>query len=175
DSYAETRGDSETINSPFAGLSMITESESHADEELPAADESPFEGFYSTESPFGEETYSEADAQSDTAQDFLEAVHDEEFEDALEQLLDEGAARALADAQQWSAAPSEAETRASLDEWIAPVVTGWERAIDGFAGGLENADLHGIAEQELDELLDTLETSALPTEAFENFLGKLIR
>ena len=52
---------------------------------------------------------------------------------------------------------------------------GWERAIDGFAGGLENADLHGIAEQELDELLDSLETSALPTEAFDNFLGKLVR
>ena len=51
-------------------------------------------------------------------------MHDEEFEDALEQLLNQGAARALADAQQWSAAPSEAETRASLDEWIAPVVTG---------------------------------------------------
>ena len=71
DSYAGTRGDSETFISPFAGLSMITESQSHADEELPAADESPFEAFYSTESPFSEETYTEADAQSDAAQDFL--------------------------------------------------------------------------------------------------------
>ncbi|MFD4351472.1 hypothetical protein ACFWPX_02880 [Nocardia sp. NPDC058518] len=177
DSYIESRGDSEDYVSPFAGMSPLGEATDQATEQAdPEFDESPFESFSFTESPFGEHTYSEADEQSQLATEFLETMHDEEFTEALEQLLNEGAARALSDAQQWTVTPSEAECRESLQEWIAPLVTEWERAIDNFAGGLENADLHGLAEHEVDELLDSLETpAALGSEAFENFLGKLVR
>lgn len=169
--------DTEDYVSPFSGLSPFGESMEQATE-VPVAefDESPFEGYSFTESPFGEHGYAEADEQSQLATEFLEALHDEEFAEALEQLLDEGAARALSDAQQWSVTPSESECRESLQEWIAPLISEWERTIDSFASGLENADLHGLAEQELDELLDSLETpAALGSVAFENFLGKLVR
>ncbi|WP_433734023.1 hypothetical protein ACQP0C_17935 [Nocardia sp. CA-129566] len=177
DPYAESPGDAEEFVSPFAGLSTLTETAPLTDEQPGAEPEgSPFEGYSVTESPFGEHTDSEADAQSQEAIEFLEALYDEEFTDALEQLLDEGAARILADAQQWTVTPSEAEARESLQEWMAPLVTEWEHAIDAFASGLENADLHGLTEQELDELLDSLETPpALESEAFESFFGKLIR
>ena len=135
DSQVTWRGDTETYNSPFAGLSAISEPESSSSEQIaPESAESPFEGIYFTESPFSEETYSEADEESTAIRDFLEALHDEDFEDALEQLLNEGAARALADAQQWSAPPSEVEAREALEVWIAPLISEWERAVDGFAG-----------------------------------------
>ncbi|MFI9407316.1 hypothetical protein [Nocardia sp. NPDC052316] len=177
DSYTESRGATEDYVSPFSGLSPFGEAVDEAVEQSAAEfDESPFESYSFTESPFGESEYSAADEQSQLATEFLEALHDEEFTEALEQLLDAGAARALADAQQWSMTPSEAECRESLQEWIAPLITEWERTIDNFAGGLENADLHGLAEQELDELLDSLETpGALGSEVFENFLGKIVR
>ncbi len=177
DSQVSSRGDTETYSSPFAGLSTIPEPESASSEEIaPESAESPFEGIYFTESPFSEETYSEADEESAAIRDFLAALHDEDFEDALEQLLNEGAARALADAQQWSAPPSEVEAREALEVWIAPLISEWERAVDGFAAGLEHTDLAEIADQELDELLDSLESPAtLGSEAFDNFIGKLVR
>lgn len=177
DSYTESGSDTESYVSPFAGLSSLTEAGADSSEDAPdASEESPFDSYYATESPFGEDTDTEADEQATFESDFLEELHDEEFDEALEQLLNEGAARALAATQQWSATPSDAEARATLDEWITPLVTEWERAIDGLAAGLENADLHGIAEQELDELLGSLENpSALDSEVLENFVGRLVR
>lgn len=166
----------ESYLSPFAGLSYV--GGPALDEEQPPVDtgESPFDSFYTTESPFGEEAVGAADLEADEAADFLEAIHDEDFDDALEQLLNEGAARVLADAQQWSAPPSDTETREAVEQWIAPLVAEWERAIDGLDAGLESADLEGIAEQELDELLDALEAPAtFDSEVFDEFLGKLVR
>ena len=75
--------------------------------------------------------------------DFLEALHDEEFEDALEDLLNEGAARRWPMPNSGRSLPSEAEAHESLEQWLAPLVTEWERTIDGFAAGLENANSRG--------------------------------
>ena len=129
-----------------------------------------------TESPFGEDIADEADLAADEAADFLESIHDEDFDEALEQLLNEGAAHVLADAQQWSAPPSETEAREV------------GRAVDSPARGRMGARdrrprrragkrrPEGIAEQELDELLDSLESpSAFDSEVFDNFIGKLVR
>jgi hypothetical protein len=179
DSYSATPGEAEKYTSPFAGLSHMN---GHADPgaEAPAEEhgDALFEAIYYTESPFGAESDSEADVERETqaVRDFLETLHDEEFEDALEQLLNEGAARVLADAQEWSAAPTDAGTREALDEWIAPLMSEWEHSIDSLGGGLENTDLTRLSEQELDELLDSLEPApTLGSEVFDNFLGKLLR
>jgi len=168
--------DTETNTSPFAGLSYVEAPV--LDQEQPPVEsgESPFDSLYTTESPFGEDVFTEADAEADEAADFLESIHDEDFDEALEQLLNEGAAHVLADAQQWAAPPSESEAREAVEQWIAPLVAEWERAVDGLGAGLESADLQGIAEQELDELLDSLESPAgFDSEVFDNFLGKLVR
>lgn len=173
DSYLEDQhGDGESI-SPFAGLTeIVPETTSAQAEYATEAGESPFESFSVAESPFTGETYSDALEMETAVRDFLEAIHDEDFEDALEDLLNEGAARALADAQQWSVAPSESEAYESLEQWMAPLVTEWERTIDGFAAGLENANLAGMPEQEFDELLESLESHG----PFENELfGKIVR
>jgi hypothetical protein len=176
ESFTASASDTETNTSPFAGLSFFEAP--GGEEEQPAVEsgEAPFDGFSALESPFGEDVVSEDDGAADEAADFLESIHDEDFDEALEQLLNEGAAHVLADAQQWAAPPSEAEAREAVEQWIAPLVAEWERAIDGLGAGLDSAELDGIAEQELDELLDSLESPAqLDSEVFDNFLGKLVR
>lgn len=180
DEYA---GQQEEIQyfSPFSGFTpSVTETmpttafESTA-ERLDAFEESaetPFESFLVTESPFSNEAATESEQLESDVREFLEAVHDEDFEDALEELMNEGAARVLADAQQWSAAPSESEAGEALTHWMTPLLAEWERTIDGFAAGLENADLESVSEGEMTELLETLETHpALESELF----GKIIR
>ncbi|MFN6546616.1 hypothetical protein [Mycolicibacterium nivoides] len=175
ESYAGAPVDTETNTSPFAGLSYVEAPVLDQETAPVESGEAPFDAFYATESPFGEDVFTETDAEADEATDFLETIHDEDFDEALEQLLNEGAAHVLADAQQWTAPPSETEAREAVEQWIAPLVSEWERAVDGLGAGLENADLHGIAEQELDELLDSLESpSGFDSEVFDNFLGKLI-
>ncbi|MDQ1742018.1 MAG: hypothetical protein QOE23_357 [Pseudonocardiales bacterium] len=179
DSYLEDQhGESGSV-SPFAGLRQIVAESAagsastvaEADHET-AAGESPFESLFVAESPFSGEQYNEAQELETVTRDFLESIRDEDFEDALEDLLNEGAARALADAQQWSLAPSESEAYESLEQWLAPLTTEWERTIDGYTAGLENANLEGMSEQEFDELLESLESPA----ALENELfGKIVR
>lgn len=180
DEYAAQNEDTQYF-SPFAGFTaatteMIPETFTETIGERPDAFEesgaAPFESYFVTESPFTSESITEAQELESEAQEFLEALHDEDFEDALEELMNEGASRLLADAQQWSVAPSESEAGEALTQWMTPLLTEWERTVDGFAAGLESANLENISEDELTELLETLETHpALESELF----GKIIR
>jgi hypothetical protein len=172
----DTEADMEAVASPFAGLSYLDAAE-HLDETEPAQPgESPFEGFYATTSPFNENEIEEAEPGVAEAADFLETIHDEDFDEALEQLLDEGAAHLLADARQWASPQSAAEAREVVEQWIAPLASQWEHAIDGLGAGLESADFTEMAEQELDQFLDSLDSPAsLGSEAFENFFGSLLK
>lgn len=163
DSYAGTQSQNEDYVTPFGALSAFVPEtapgESGQFEAMGATEgeESPFEGFTVAETPFTAEDYNEVEEAESAVRDFLEALYDEDFEDALEELLDEGAARALADAQQWSVTPSEGETQESLARWLSPLGTEWERQMDGFAAGLENAALETMPEHELNALLESLE------------------
>ena len=177
DSYSASAGEAESPSSPFSGLSELRENGSSPGESVDEQPDTPFE-LYFAQSPFGHESDTEADQdrQTEAARDFLETLHDEEFEDALDQLLNEGAARVLADAQEWQVSAGDAGTREALEEWIAPLISEWEHAVDGMGAGLENTDLGALGEQELDELLDSLEPApALGSEIFDNFFGKLLR
>ena len=176
DAQLSSPGDTQNYSSPFDGFSAIPEPETSSSEQVTHESAAPFEASFSIESPFREEPYSEADQEAAAFQELLGALHDEDFEDALDHLINEGAAHALADAQQWSTPPSEHEAREALEAWIAPLITHWERAIDGLAAGTEHADLAEIADHELDELLDSLDSSGgLGSEVFDNFLGSLVK
>ncbi|MGW4126038.1 hypothetical protein [Nocardia sp. NPDC004711] len=177
DAYAESRGD-ETYESPFAAMTPTAEYETLAQEELGADEfeDSPFESFSAAESPFGGESPTEAEEASEALRDFMEALRDEEFEDALEQLLNEGAALTLAGEQEAGAPLSEAETRDALEQWLTPLAEAWTRTVDGLAAGLENAEVLGMGESEFEQLLESLETPVgFTSEGFENFFGKLVR
>jgi hypothetical protein len=177
DSRTATETQGEEYVTPFAGMSAFSpELTAGESEQVEAAEASPFESFTAAETPFTSEEYNELEEAESAVRDFLEALHDEDFEDALEELLNEGAARSLADTQQWSVAPSEGEANEALERWLAPLVTEWERTIDGFAAGLENAQLETMPEHELEQLLESLESeSAFESEIFGKALKALAR
>lgn len=180
DAYA-SENENAPYSSPFAGMTISStetmpdgfetyEYTGEVDDEFGSS--AQFESYAVAESPFSSESVTEAEQLETSAAEFLEALHDEDFEDALDELMNEGAARVLADAQQWAVAPSEGEVFEALTQWMAPLVTEFERTMDGFTAGLENANLENISEAELDELLESLETPpALESELF----GKIVK
>jgi len=150
--------------------------------------QSPFPGAYTSrfdmpeaapvptgvlESPFGVGLQEELlSREEEAAAELLEALQDEDFDDALEMLVDEAASRALADMGAWSAAPSETEAWAELEEWISPLATASEQALEDMADRLASADLLGMTSAELDGLLAPVTgESSLGSEAFDQFLG----
>jgi hypothetical protein len=87
DSYAGSRGDVEAVPSPFAGLSYLEANIPGQERSPTESDESPLEGLYTTESRFGGDVYSEADASADEATDLLESLHDEDFKGGVARLM----------------------------------------------------------------------------------------
>ena len=115
------------------------------------------------------------EAEDETASELLETLQDEDFEDALEMLVDEAAALDLSQYGAWSAPPSATDSLGALEEWIAPLAMESERAIDVLAEGLAGADLYGLSGRDLDELFESFgETPHLGSEGFDQFLGGVL-
>ncbi|ACL39147.1 hypothetical protein Achl_1156 [Pseudarthrobacter chlorophenolicus A6] len=128
-------------------------------------------------SPFPARFISEAFAPgAGEAATFFAELEDEDFVDSLEQLINDAAAHQLADQRNWSSLPAEADSRASLEDWIEPVATEAERALDGFAERLAGADLYGMPAQEFEQLLEAAGNQAPHgLSGYEDFLGGLLR
>lgn len=128
-------------------------------------------------SPFPARFIAEAFApEVEEAAAFFAEMEDEDFLDSLEQLINDAAAHQLADQRNWSSLPAEADTRASLEDWIEPVATEAERVLDGFAERLLGPDLYGMPAQEFEQLLESAGSQSLYGLAgYEGFLGGLIR
>lgn len=128
-------------------------------------------------SPFPARFIAEAFApESDEAASFFAELEDEDFIDALDQLVNDAAAHQLADQRSWSSLPAEADARASLEDWIEPVATEAERAIDGFAERLAGSDLFGMPAQEFEQFLEAAgNQTQFGLAGYENFLGGIIR
>lgn len=153
----------------FSGLSLA---------EPPAAPASPQAvPEASLNSPFPARFIAEAFApEVEEAAVFFAELEDEDFVDSLDQLINDAAAHQLADQRNWSSLPAEADSRASLEDWIEPVATEAERALDGFAERLVGHDLYGMPAQEFEQLLEAAGSAGqfAPT-GYENFLGGIIR
>ncbi|KRE71776.1 hypothetical protein [Arthrobacter sp. Soil762] len=107
---------------------------------------------------------------------FFAELEDEDFADSLEQLINDAAAHQLADQRNWSSLPAEADARASLEDWIEPVATEAERALDGFAERLLGRDIYGLPAQDFEQLLDAASNEAqYGLTGYEDFLGGIIR
>ncbi|WP_435293324.1 hypothetical protein [Streptosporangium sp. G11] len=129
------------------------------------------------ESPFGTGLTGEPlDRAEEAAAELLDTLQDEDFADALEHLVDEVAARHLVEQGAWSAAPAEADSRAALEEWLAPLAAASERAIDGLSESLSAVDLHAMTNSDLETFLASAgEAPLLGSEGFDEFLGGLAR
>ncbi|WP_052690522.1 hypothetical protein [Pseudarthrobacter chlorophenolicus] len=128
-------------------------------------------------SPFPARFISEAFAPgAGEAATFFAELEDEDFVDSLEQLINDAAAHQLADQRNWSSLPAEADSRASLEDWIEPVAAEAERALDGFAERLAGSDLYGMPAQEFEQLLEAAGNQAPHgLSGYEDFLGGLLR
>jgi hypothetical protein len=167
--------------SPFGGFSVapITESSSgeRGEEASPAAPPpvSALASPFGTLTPYapGEAAASEAE---DAVRNLLQGLHDEDFTDALEALVDEAAARHALDLVSWSTTPSVSESHALLEAWIEPLAGTAERALDSLAERLAGLDAATVTETELSDRLETpLALAPLDNEVFEQFLGGLIK
>ncbi|HEY6745865.1 MAG TPA: hypothetical protein VI357_09100 [Mycobacteriales bacterium] len=133
------------------------------------------------ESPFGpgyarEPDRGEAELLAETAQETLAELEDEDFTDALEALVDEAAARHLADAGSWSVPPSDPQAHELLQQWIEPLAAEAERSLDTLAEQLGGIDAPGLGEGEVARLLDSAgDHGSTGNEVFDHFLGSLLR
>jgi hypothetical protein len=154
--------------SPFAGLT----STAYAPE--PAARTESV-----LESPFGSGFAAGFSAAQDGheagAGELLDQLADEDFADALEALVDEAAARQLADEGAYTARPSAAEARYALEQWVEPLAAAAERSLDELADRLAPIDPLTVSGAQLTELLDSVAPEQLGVEGFDQFLGGVLR
>jgi hypothetical protein len=155
------------LESPFATASLA----GGATATVPTAMTPPI----GLESPFrlGFTATSEADRETEAFSDLLAEFHDEQFDEAVAQLVDEAAGLHLRSGASWSsseAAPAMAT--AELEAWIQPLQYEADRMFENMAERLSGEDLDAMREPELEALLESLrpDRGMLP-EAFENFLG----
>ncbi|GAA3087692.1 hypothetical protein [Streptosporangium carneum] len=153
--------------SPFTGMHMPEVSHIEA---VPA-------GVGLLESPFGTGLTGESpDRAEEAAAELLDTLQDEDFTDALEHLVDEAAAQYLGEQGAWSATPSETDSRAALEEWLAPLAAAAEQAVDGLVESLSTVDLHAMTGSDLETFLASAgEAPLLGSEGFDEFLGGLVR
>jgi hypothetical protein len=152
-------------------------------ETLPAAEGEPASlGFLSwteTVSPFAERIAGEPQAEGPTAEivaEAFESLQDESFAEALAELISETSE--AADQRIQGEQPMQlAEQRSALaDAHLAPIGFEAEQCVQRFIDHVQNLDLQGLSEGQLDEILDRFDPGAgSVTPAGEQFLGGLIR
>ena len=130
------------------------------------------------ESPFSAGLAAPAEMEYEAADELFATLEDEDFTDAVGELLDAAAAANLASQAVWSdprAAGGMAE--AELHAWAEPLIGRGEQLLETFAERLDGIDLLAMTDTELDEYLAGMTTdaegAALQPE-FEDFLGGLI-
>ncbi len=168
----EMEGTGAELESPFRSAATFGEAEGTSYPEAPVTLttlESPFQ------SSFAE--VSESETTTEAFRELLAELENEQFDEAVAQLVDEAAGLHLASGTSWSsaeAAPSLALSE--LEAWIEPLRLETNRMLDNMAERLGNEELETLRDSELEALLESLhpDTGFLP-EAFENFLGGLFR
>jgi hypothetical protein len=160
------------LESPFiAGAQFTDESAVTGDRFDQAEDEQ------SLASPFVSAMVTATEAQDETEAfaELLEQLEDEEFDEAVVQLVDAAAARDLASQASWtSAAEAPQATEAELEEWVEPLARESERVFDEMGDHLADTSFETVSETELDRLLESLsfEPQLMPTE-FEDFIKSI--
>jgi hypothetical protein len=153
------------LASPFSGLSTAEPAQTAVERELMEL-QTPFVAGYAGE-PGGT-----ADRQ---VSELIDQLSDEDFADAVASLVDEAAGQHMADQGAWTAQPSTAESRLSLESWIEPLAAASERAIDRLSERMAGIDPLAVSGKELGELLGSVNAEQLGIESFDNFLGGLLQ
>jgi hypothetical protein len=163
---------SSELESPFRSGVTFGEAERHGQPESQLTSSS-------LESPFqsGFAEVSEAETTTEAFRELLAELENEQFDEAVAQLVDEAAGLHLASGSSWSSAEAApALAMSELEAWIEPLRQESRRMLDNMAERLGSEELETLREPELEALFESLrpDTGILP-EAFENFLGGLFR
>ncbi|WP_405907349.1 hypothetical protein OG742_19955 [Streptomyces sp. NBC_00828] len=159
------------LQSPFAGFAGLAADPVDAGERP-----QPATGVV-LDSPFGSGLHTEeADAGEDVLTELLGELADDEFEDAVAQLVDDAAAAHLQGETAWSAGEG---SQAGLRSWAESLAEQSDRLLDGITARLEHEDLTAMPARDLDALLESLAPALEPVGArevvFEQFLGGLLK
>jgi len=126
------------------------------------------------DSPFGTGLRTEAPDDEDVVGELLGELADDEFEDALAQLVDDAAAAHLQGETAWSAGEN---ARLGLQSWAESLAAESDRLLDRVAARLEHEDLTSMPARDLDALFESmaLEPGEAREVVFEQFLGGLLK
>jgi hypothetical protein len=116
------------------------------------------------------------DSEADELAEFLAELHDQEFDEAVAELV-QGAAELVEDrfvSESGGAAVQSVEAERLLEEHFAPLVREAEALLDSMAQGVEQHDLMVMNEAEIEALLDRYEPGQTQYHpSFDGFLKKL--
>ncbi|WP_210587975.1 hypothetical protein [Streptomyces sp. GESEQ-35] len=159
------------LQSPFAGFAGLSADPVDAGERP-----QPTTGVV-LDSPFGSGLHAEEpEAGEDALTELLGELADDEFEDAVAQLVDDAAAAHLQGETAWSAKEG---SQAGLQSWAESLAEQSDRLLDGITARLEHEDLTAMPARDLDALLESLAPALEPVGArevvFEQFLGGLLK
>ncbi|NGO45744.1 hypothetical protein [Streptomyces ureilyticus] len=159
------------LQSPFAGFAGLS-----ADPVGEGERPQPATGVV-IDSPFGSGLHTEEpEAGDDVLTEFLGELADDEFEDAVAQLVDDAAAAHLQGETAWSAGEG---SQAGLQSWAESLAEQSDRLLDGITARLEHENLTAMPARDLDALLESLAPALEPVGSrevvFEQFLGGLLK
>lgn len=165
----ETYPVGEELESPFLSGAVRQEAqEAEPSGLLPPATSSPFLSSLTRAEDADREAY-EFDS-------LVAELEDEEFDEAVERLIGEAARVHRASASSWSH-PEEAELLAGsdLESWIAPLQSEVDRLFEVIGDRFGERSLDSLHEEEVASFFGGVATEGVWPEAFEDFLGGLIR
>ncbi|NGO08412.1 hypothetical protein G5C60_12470 [Streptomyces sp. HC44] len=157
------------LQSPFAGFAGLSADPADAGERP-----QPTTGVV-LDSPFGSGLRTEeTEAGADVLTELLSELADDEFEDAVAQLVDDAAGAHLQGETAWSAGEG---SRAGLQSWAEALAEQSDRLLDGITARLEHEDLTAMPARDLDALLESLAPEPVGARevVFEQFLGGLLK
>ncbi|KPM52015.1 hypothetical protein ACG83_31150 [Frankia sp. R43] len=131
-------------------------------------------------SPFLRESWTSGEAEGDRAvaeaEALLEAIRDEQFDEALADLVDEAAAVHLTGESAWAGHEAQEGVASELEAWLAPLGTETEQLLDQMGERLAQEDLPALREGELEALLESFAPApGAMAPAFEGFIRGMLR
>ena len=155
------------LETPFLDSAAAPQSDVRTPRETPFLGETPFLSEYSAPAD-GE--YEAADPVAEMAEELLESLHDEEFDEAIAELTEE--LRGLTASVPFSESEQDDARTRLLNEAVAPLVSSAEADVARLSQALEGLDLATASEAEIDGALETMPVLANENPVFEFFLGK---
>ncbi|NJM65717.1 MAG: hypothetical protein HC851_08620 [Acaryochloris sp. RU_4_1] len=167
-----------TIESPFPTTRTLLSSEEYEFEE----EHKPYSRPYSIESPFRsvyelEDAEGAVDPEAEEAMEFLDELYDEEFDEALFELVSEASElyEDRFESEYGDPLVQKMQAMQLLEQHFAPLVQETEALIDALAEEVKQLNSSSLGESELEVFIDRYKSQTPLPPSFEKFLGGLAK